>query len=212
MKTRHLISTILIALGLLLGMGTVAVAASALDAPIRLVGTSTKALDRVHTMMGAICDGDYETASAQIYGNPDLGSVPENADKTVSLVWDTYRRSFSYDIQGKPRPNDSGISVDVVVRSLDVSAVMNELENAIQTGIDEKTKAARDDETGFSASGSLRREEVDRILQLTLADALEKQDHFLEQMMTIDLVYDCGQWWASPNGDLMDMLAGSFLE
>lgn len=212
MKTRYLISSILIVLGLLLGLGTVMMAVTAIDAPVRLIGTPEEALERVQTMMDAICDGDYETASTQIYGSPDLGSSPENADETVFLIWDTYRKSFSYDIQSEPRPDDSGVSIDVIVRSLDVSAVLGELGSAVQARIDETRNAAQDDEAGFRASSSLRREEVEGILQQTLAEALEKQEHFQEQLMTIDLIYDRGQWWARPNGDLMDMLAGSFLE
>lgn len=196
--------------GLLLGLGTVMLAVTAVNAPVRQIKKPEAALLRVQTMMGAICDGDYETASAQIYGNPDLGSVPENADETIFLLWDTYRRSFSYDIQGEPRANDSGLSVDVAVRSLDISAVLDELGNTIQMRIDEKEN--EDDETGARASLSLRREEAERILQKALAEAAEKQDYVREQLITIDLVYDRDQWWALSNTDLMDMLSGSFSE
>lgn len=210
MKKRHLTSSILIVLGLLLGLGTVIMAVVAIDAPARLIGKPEEALERVQTMMEAICDGDYETASAQIYGSPDLGSPPENADEAVRLIWDTYRKSFSYEIQREPQPEASGISVDVIVRNLDVSAVLEELGSTVQTRIDEKTNSVQDDETGLRASASLRYEEVKRILQEILAEAMEKQNHIREQLVTIDLIYDRGQWWALSNTDLMDMLSGSF--
>ena len=90
------------------------------------------------------------------------------------------------------------------------AAVLEELGSTVQTWIDAKTNSVQDDETGLRASASLRYEEVKRILQEILAEAMEKQNHIREQLVTIDLIYDRGQWWALSNTDLMDMLSGSF--
>lgn len=212
MKTRHFISSILIALGLLMGLCTVITAVSALDAPVRMVKTPKAALQRVDTMMAAICEGDDEKASAQIYGAPSFGAVPENASESVRMAWEIYRKSFSYGFQGSVKPNDSGVSIDVNVKHLDLTAVMAELERSIQALMDEKAAAAQEDESGFSASRKLRQKEVEAVIQKAFSDALENQGLFQEQLITIDLVYDRGQWWALPNQDLTNMLSGSFPE
>lgn len=189
MKSRFFISNLLIIIGIVLGIGTTFVALIAAITPDYTMKTPNAVLERVQMMMDAICVGDDEAASANIYGTPGFGSIPEQADPLVYLAWDAYRKSFSYTVQGQTMVANAGVSVEVNVRSLNVSTVLADLRS----------------------TRTYRQDKADEILQKALNDALEDQAYFTEQLVALDLAYDDGQWWILPNKALTSMLTGLFL-
>lgn len=204
MKSRRFISVVLVALGILMGLGTAWMAVHGLHAPARILKTPDGAQARVEEMMSSICTGDFEGAAACIYGTPDLGAVPENADPAVSLLWDAYRSSFSGVSLSELRATDSGISVDVSVTCLDLSAVLAGLEDDIRAFVEGQNAARREDEAPYNVKRDLWQDLTEKILP----DVLENREHSVT--VTIDLIYDRGWWWVLPTDTLTDLLSGSF--
>lgn len=189
MNSRHFISKLLILLGIVMMLGTVCMAFGAVHAPVRILKSPKAAQERVYAMMDAVSNGDLEAASANIYGTPDFGTIPEQAGLTARLAWETYCKSLSYASQGEPRATDSGVSIEMNVRSLDVAAVSADL-----------------------SGRTIRREDADKALQEAFAEALESGSYFQEHQVAIELIYDRGQWWILPSEELTNVLSGSFSE
>lgn len=185
MRSKQMISALLLVIGLALGLVTVCTAAYAVQAAPKILKTPQGALEQVGTVMDAVCEGDYAGASAGIYGKPALGTVPEQADPTVVLAWDAYRKSFSWSACGELRASDSGVSLDVQVRYLNLAAA---LADWAEQGPD--------------------RDRADSFFQ----KALKEPSFFREEIITLDLIYDNNQWWVLPGTELTNMLSGSFSE
>lgn len=179
MRSRHFLSSSLLLLALLLAVATVCMAAMAVNAPERSVKAPEGAVERVEALMGAAARGDLEGVSANLYGTPALGPLPDQADPTMAMIWGAYCGSISLQSVGQTRAEGAGLSMDVTVRCLDMNAVL---------------------EGVSSRSGDLER---------VVTDALDDPACYQERTIPIGFVFENGQWWVQPNGELTDLLSGS---
>jgi len=210
MRKKTILSNILLVLGILAALFSGLLAFRGKDAAPGMVKYPADAAAQAEKMMDAICRGDYTAASAAMYGNPGMGTVPENTNLAIELIWTAYLGSMDYEFAGDCYVTDSGVAVDVVVRTLDVPAVIAGMEGYAQELLSRRVAAARDMSDIYDEDNNFRQEILDIVLRDAAVQSLEANQTPKEQTITLNLVYEKGQWWVMPDGALQNILSGSF--
>ena len=209
MKTRRVLSGLLSVLGLVLAIGTIWIVVWAVAAvPVMLMHPKS-AVDRAQVLLDAVCDGDYETASEMLYGTPSLGNRPEDSSPAVDLIWAAFLDSLEYTLLGDCYATDSGVAMDVRIRSLDISGVVNGLDSRAQTLMNQRIAAAENATNIYDKNNDFRQELITEVLQEAVRQALAENKTYQEQTISLQLVYEQGQWWVMPETALLNVLAGS---
>lgn len=209
MKKRRIISNLLTALGLAAAVGTIWIVALALRAEPVMLLQPDGAADRAGDLMHAVCTGDYETASGMLYGRPSMGTCPEDSSPSVNLLWAAFQDSLEFDFAGDCYATDTGLAIDVNIRSLNILSVMEGLDSRAEILLNQRIAAAESSAEIYDEDHNFRAELIEEVLQEATQQALEENKQYQTQTIPLHLVYDGGQWWVMPDSDLMNVLSGS---
>lgn len=212
MKTRQIISSLLVSLGLLLAMGTVCIVILAtFSAPV-ILQYPDAASDRAEAMMTAVCSGDYAKASSMLYGTPDFGDCPEDSSAAAKLLWIAFQESLTFDFMGKCYVDDSGLAIDAHFKSLDVTGVLEGLDVRAEALMNRRIESAEDSTEIYDEDNDFRKEIIDEVLRDAVAQALDENPCYKEQTITLRLVFEQGEWWVLPDSELLDALSGAITD
>lgn len=209
MKYRKILSNVLLFLGLVIAAATVSIALLGQNRAPKMLLHPFRAKQAVEKMMTAVCNGDYADASSYLYGRPDWGSIPDNSNLAVELIWIAFQDSMEYEFTGDCYVSDSGVSVDLVIRTMDVSAVIRGLEKHAKELLGRRLAAA-DAAERYDTDQRFRQEMIDNVLRDATIQSIEDNKELLEHKLTLDLLYEQGRWWILPGEKLMHVLSGSF--
>lgn len=209
MRTRRVIAGLLTALGLALAIGTIGIVILAVQASPVMLKRPEAAADRAAALMDAVCGGDYETASGMMYGRPSLGARPEDSSPAVDLLWDAFLESLEYEFLGDCYASDSGVAIDVSIRSLDVSGVVDGLDSRAQALLNQRILTAEDSTEIYDENNNFRQELVAEILQEAVRQALEENKKYQQITISLHLIFEQGEWWVMPEAGLLNVLSGS---
>lgn len=210
MRTRRGISRLLTVMGIVFAFGTIGIVIQAVSASPVMLKPPEMAASRADALMDAVCSGDWEAASEFLYGCPSLGTRPEDSSPAVDLLWDAFLESLEYSFLGDCYVSDSGVSIDVRVQSLDVSAVVDDLDSRAQTLLNENVFLAEDSTEIYDEENNFRQELVSEVLQQAVQQALEENRQLWEQTVSLYLIFEQGKWWVMPDDGLVNVLSGSF--
>ena len=166
---------------------------------------------QVQTMLDALCAGEYETVSSCLYGTPDLGMDAQAADPVGQLFWDALGESFRYEIPGDFHATDSGVSLDVTISALDLSAATANLRERAQTLLEQRIADAEDPGEIYDANNEYREDFVMGALYDAALAALAEDTAEITWDLTLNLIYENGQWWIMPEPELLKALSGGIL-
>lgn len=198
--------------GLFLAAACVFLALQNRDASPVLVQQPQAAMDRVHTMLDALCAGDYGTVSGCLYGQPDLGMDREAEDPVGRLFWEALADSFAYEAGEKFHATDSGVSLDVTVSALDLGSVTEKLKDRAQAKMEQRIAEAEDVSEIYDENNEYREEFVLDSLYVAALEALDQDARQISWELTLNLVYENGQWWIMPEQDLLRAISGGILK
>lgn len=198
-------------LGLILTVAAVFLAVSNRSAAPVLLKQPEAARVQVQTMLDALCAGDYETVSGCLYGTPDLGMEGEAADPVGQLFWEALGDSFTYEILGDFHATDSGVSLDVTISALDIDSVTANLRQRAQTLLEQRIADAEDTSEIYDENNEYREDFVMDALYDAARDALAEDAQTITWDLTLNLIYENGQWWIMPENRLLQALSGGIL-
>lgn len=210
MKNRKILSNILCCLGIIVGIISACIALMAKDSSPAMLLQPADAKRCAEKMMTAIHEGDYKMASSMMYGKPNLGSVPEDGNLAVELIWSEFLNSMEFTIHGDCYVEDSGVSVDVSLRTLDVPTVIESMEGHARELLSRRVASAKDLSEIYDADNNFRQEIMDQILRDASLRALTNDLAYKEHDLTLNMVFENGQWWVVPDTALLNVLSGSF--
>lgn len=182
-----------------------------LNASPVLVEVPDAATEQVNRVMGAICEGDYETASRNMYGCPDLGLGSPAADRVGVLVWEAFADSMSYELSGACFATDAGLAQKVIFRCLDFSSVLESLGSRTETLLTQRVEEAEDISEIYDENNEYREEFVMDALYEAAKSAVAEDARFVEQEITLNMVHQDGQWWILPEQDLIRAISGGIV-
>lgn len=176
-----------------------------------LVEQPEAARNQVNTMLEALCAGDYDTVSACLYGNPGLGMDREPEDEVGRMFWEALEESFSYEILGDFYATDSGVALDVKISAMDLSSVTENLRQRARTLLEERIAQAEDTSEIYDENNEYREDFVMGALHDAARAALEEDAREISWELTLNLIYENGQWWVMPDSGLLKALSGGIL-
>lgn len=186
-------------------------ALSNMEAGPVLVEQPEAARNRVVTMLDALCEGNYATVSGCLYGNPDLGLDREPEDAVSRLFWDAMTDSREYELTGDFHVTDSGVALNVTVRMLDIDSVTVNLRQRAQTLLEQRISEAEDTSEIYDENNEFREDFVMDALYDAARDALEQDADTISWDVTLNLIYENGQWWIMPETALLEAISGGIL-
>ena len=198
-------------LGLILTAAAVFLAVTNRSAAPVLLKQPEAARVQVQTMLDALCAGDYETVSGCLYGTPNLGMEGEAADPVGQLFWEALGDSFTYEILGDFHATDSGVSLDVTITALDIDSVTVNLKQRAQTLLEQRIADAEDTSEIYDENNEYREDFVMDALYDAARDALAEDAQTITWDLTLNLIYENGQWWIMPENGLLQALSGGIL-
>lgn len=211
MKKIKWIPAVFALLGIALVIGTVALSFSSLDAPARLLAADEAPADQTEKWIDAVCRGDYTAAGELMYGQPELHTGLEATNEMSEFFWDAFIDSISYEFYGGCRPTQSGLTREVTVTALDISAVMEPLRLRTEAVMERRIEELADMDQVYDENNNYRDTFVMDSLR-EAAQALLKEKKFLTtRSLTINLVLEDGQWWILAEQELINFLSGKMI-
>jgi len=198
-------------LGLCLAAAGIVLAVSNRDAGPVLVEQPDAAMEQVETMMDALCTGDYDTVSGCIYGNPDLGLDREADGEVAQLFWNALAESFDCQIRSDFHATNSGVSLDVTISAMDIKSVTANLRERAQGRMEHRIEQTDDLSEIYDENHEYREEFVMEALLEAAKDALAQDAQTISWDLTLNLIYENGQWWIMPETELFKAISGGIL-
>lgn len=198
-------------LGLCLALTAVVLALGNRDAGPVLVEQPEAARNRVQTMMDALCAGDYDTVSACLYGNPNLGLDRQAEGEVGQLFWNALADSFQCTLEGQFHATDSGVALDVTISALDMESVTANLKERAQTLLEQRIEEAEDISEIYDENNEFSESFVMGALYDAARDALAQDAETVTWELTLNLIYQNEQWWIMPETALLEAISGGIL-
>lgn len=183
-----------------------------MDASPVLVQQPEEAKHQVVSMLDALCRQDYDTVSAALYGTPDLGMGREAQDAVGQLMWDAFAESVRYELVGEFYATDSGVAQNVVITGLELGSVTENLKDRSQKLLEERVAEAADPDEVYDENNDYREDFVMDVLQDAAREALKSDAREVSWEITLNLVYENGQWWIMPEQTLLEAISGGILK
>ena len=211
MKTTKVLSAVFAGVAACAAAAAVCLSFTSLNASPVLLSPPDEAEAQVTAMMDAVCQADYDRVSEYLYGTPALGVDREAADEVGALLWGAYTDSISYELVGDCYATDNGLAQDVKITSLDVTTVTAVLRERSQTLLEERVAEAKDTKEIYDEDNEYREEFVMAVLYDAAKSALETDAKTVTYQITINLIYENGQWWIMPEEPLLEAITGGFI-
>lgn len=194
-------------LGVVLLAGTAILAFLGRTMPVALPYVPVEAQKEAKAFAAEINEGNLESLKNRIYGTPELEGEFDNPVLTV--LWEAYRESFSWDFTGAWYASDSGLCCDASVTVLDIPTLLPQVETVYQELLPRKAEELAAEQV-YGEDGGY---DADFVLQV-LADAtqqvLESSQPQVQREMTLTMICRDGNWYVRPDSALLELFSGSF--
>ena len=212
MKIRNLLSALFALLGMGAAIAGIYLSLSSMHATPILLTQPGAAKAKVESVMDAISEGDYTAASLGIQGTPNLG-VDRVAESAVGdLIWGAFLDSITYQLDGECYATDSGISQNVVIRTLEIASVTESLRDRSQTLLAQRVEEAEDTSELYDENNEYREDLVMDVLYAAAQQAIEEDARYVTWEIRLDLVYENNRWWVLPSMEFLQAISGGMVK
>ncbi len=211
MKISKLFSALFGVVAVVLAVFTVRLSFQNIGAEPVLLSQPDSAHEQVVEMMDAFCAGDYAAAQKKFYGTTELGMEREPEDEVGVLIWDAFQSSMSYELVGELYATDSGLSQNIRITTMDISAITAELKDTVKPLLEERVLNAEDTEEIYDENREYRDEFVEKVLCEATENAIAANTSTVETELTLNLVYANGQWWVVASDGLLKAVSGGIV-
>ena len=183
-----------------------------MDASPVLVEQPESARAQVEVLMEAVSNNDYVTASTVIQGNPVFGADRAPADAVSGLIWDAFVESVSYELVGELYATDSGVAQNITITALDMNSVTVNLKERSETLLEQRVEEAEDPDEVYDENNEYREDFVMQVLYDATVAALNADAQNVSYEVTINMIYENGQWWIVSDSALLSAITGGVLK
>lgn len=213
MKISTFFSAIFALLGTAVAVLAVLLCLGSLNREPRLLQVPGAAVDRVDALFQAVCNDDYPAAAALLYGQPELGAQhPEEEEGVSTYIWDAFVDSMGYELVGDCYAAGGGIAQQVQVSYLDITSVTGSLRERSRALLQQRMEQAEDVSEIYDENNEFRQDFVDAVVAEAAREALRQDARYVETELTVNLVFQGGQWWILADDALMQVLSGGIAQ
>lgn len=198
-------------LGTLMAAAVVLICLSQRQAAPRMLFRPQSASQCAEQMLTRICAGDYAGAAAYLYGKPHLGDQQPRSDQVTQQIWDAFINSLHFELVGEVYATESGVAQDVRFENLDIPSVTGGLKELAPEMLVERAENAEDMSEIYTDNHEYRDDFTAVLLHDAAAQAIAAGETD-RQELTLNLIYDEGQWWVMPDQALLNAISGGILE
>ena len=177
-----------------------------------LVEQPESAREQVVTMMDAVRGNDYAAAGAVMQGTPIFGADRAPADAVSGLIWDAFVESIQYELVGELYATDSGVAQNITVTALDMSSVTANLKDLSAKLLQKRVEEAEDPDEVYDENNEYREDFVMQVLYDATVQALNQDAKTVTSDVTINMIYENGQWWIVSDPALLSAITGGVLK
>ena len=181
------------------------------DADPVLLAPPEEAEQQVVALMDAVCQGDYDAASAYLQGQPSLGVDREPTDEVGALIWEAFCDSMSYELIGTCYATEDGLAQNVSFSCMDVTSVTAVLRDRSQDMLQKRVEDAEDLSEVYDDDLQYREDVVMEVLRDAAELAIKEDAKTITADLTLNLSYQNEQWWIIADRDLLDAISGGIL-
>lgn len=211
MKKNILVSIPFALIGIVLLVVSLVVSLVCLNAPAIMVGTPKEAQVCARNLLDAVSEGDYDTASQYIYGQPKLGVDREPAEQTGQMLWKACVDNFSYELTGGCYATSNGVALNVAITSLDIASVGNTLADRMEALLTKRIEAEGEISEIYDENGDFQDALIQEVLTEAFQEALEKDAQITTQEVALSFTYQNGQWYVVPDQTLLQAISGGVI-
>lgn len=188
------------------GCAGIYLAVSNLDAEPILLEAPEAARSQALAMMDSLCAGEYAEVSRVLYGQPELGMDREAADPVGLLFHEAYEASMAYELTRDCYATNSGVALDVKVTALDIDSLTAALRQKSQQLLEQRVAAATDTSEVYDENNEYREDVVMEVLYDAAEQVLAGEKPAVSWDVTLECVYENGQWWIVPEDTLLEVI------
>lgn len=206
MKGGKIFSWLFGLLGICLMVFTAVLCFASLNAAPKVVQLPEQARLCAEEFVDAVSHGDFEEVQSRLLGQPELGLDREPEGGVSKLIWDAFVDSLSGTLHRGPYATDMGPAWDMTVSYLDISSVTECLDERA-----EELLAQRQTQSGedlLDENGQYPEALVQEVLLEAARLALEEDGNMVTRELTLNLVFQDGQWWVAGDKALLEVLSG----
>lgn len=208
-KLKIILGAVLCGLSVLAAVFGIWLALSNRQAEPVMVQEDPEARIAVQKLLDAVCAGKYANAEKLMLDQPQLGLNREAEEALGKLLWDAYQESLSFTAVGEVHLTDHGVAYDYTASRLDLDSVTANLHERSQAMLAKRVEEAEDMSQVYDENNDYRLDFVMDVLQQAAEEALVEDAQYVEQDVTISMVYQDGMWRAMPDS-IVDALYGNF--
>lgn len=173
-----------------------------------LLSPPSAAVVQTEAAMDALTAADYSALEQMLLGTPDLGLNRDPADPVGVLIWDALEDSRSCRFLGELYATEKGLARDVELSYLDISSVTKDLRQRAQVLLAQRVAQAQDVSEIYDSNNEYREDFVMAVLRDAVLEALAEDAETTGVRITLELIYDNGQWWIVPDDALIRAISG----
>lgn len=194
--------------GIILSLLTLMVTAYGTNSTPAIAMNSGVVAEAVAQTMDCVRSGDYDTLGSMLYSAPDLGEAPTATDDLESMILLTYLDSIQYQIISDVRASDSGVSVDVRINCMDISALSDAMQEIVPDLMNKIANEKGDEKLVYNEDKSYREDFIDQVLRTATEIVLADAPRTMDRDLTLDLVLSKGRWQVVPTDAFVQLLSG----
>lgn len=198
-------------IGIIAAATAIYIAAQYHDADPILLKEDKAATQQLTDMLDSICAGDFSTGSQYMLGNPSLGAEEAPEDALALLLWDTWKGSMSYELQGACYTSQSGLAQDVTIFYLDIGSITGHLREDAEKLMAQRIAEAEDVSEIYDENNEYRQEFVTEVLCEAAEGVIKEYSRSTSISITVHMVYQNGQWWVLAEEPLLHAISGGIL-
>lgn len=196
------------AAGIVLGLLTLFLLGYGINSSPALLVDPADLSEAAEQVMTCAVSGDFETLSSLLYGAPDLGKAPAEAESAEGMIWHAFLSSIQFEFSDTCYLLDSHVALDMVVTCLDISAVTDTLQESAPRLLVEKAEALGDESAIYDDSHNYRKDFLAEVMQEATAQALAGRPRTLNRELTLEFIRVRDRWQVVPTGELLQLLSG----
>ncbi len=208
MKIAKFFAGIFAALGTVLMVGAIGISLMSLDAPARVGEVPEAVTDLSQALMDAVSGGDFASAGALMYGQPDLGAGQGSADPVETMLWEAFTDSIRYEFTGSCYVTETGFARDASITTLDITAAADAIAEQARALLTQRVETAQEMEELYDEENNFREELIQEVLLEGARQALRENGQTVTTQVTLHFLYRDGQWWALPDQALLKAISG----
>ena len=176
--------------------------------PPMLLTSTEDAEARTELLMESVCSANYTSAGEVLHGKPELQWNTVTSSPLSTQLWQAYTSSMTYEFSGPCYSTESGIFRDVTVTALDISALSPKIQERFDLLMEPYLAESKRNSDIYDENGIMRQDFTANLLYQAIDEILGEDIVPVDRQITLELVFDDGQWWVVPSKPLMEIIVG----